>query len=461
MLKVNSSPHILVNKPQNPLLPVTHEDKKEEEDDYEFIDFDEIDESEAQSNSNIAPWLCSKHPLFMPATQEYADHSINRWDALNIFSIENWYLALQTLTFRSVFLSLNHEDILFLMHGASSSHYQPHKFEKILNKKLNELHEKTCFVRLSTRSPKDSTSLFDSASNIMRDDHTYWPETSNKNQQLVSLTASLAKAMKVKNGKEIIELLQNSNRIYNDLLSLVSLQDSEEKTTKIILREWVDIRPDHEFRVFISRRCREKSIVTAISQYFHFLFFDNAPTCSINTFSEQEHTELKHKINHFVLNHIDPKVSELLNFSSEQDLDDTANCIREYIADIAIIPSQQYNGERKAFNEITIREITYTIVLIELNPFSPAATGSALFNWKSDLNILWGKADREYPVYAYRTSPCENMESISLLPPNYKTIISDALDRRTTNHSTFFKNISDSSPPIESTSSQTSSNSIF
>jgi len=316
------------------------------------------------------------------------------------------------------------------MQRPSASALYINTLEDKLNDALSQLPEHKGFVRLSTRSPKDSTFLFDEATTIMSDDQLYWPETTNKHQQLVSLTASLLKAMKASTGKKIIDIIQNSFRVHSDLLSLINLNDRQEHSTQIILREWVDIRPDHEFRVFVSRRGRTKSLVTAISQYFHHLYFEGAPSNSINNFSEQAHNELKQKIDDYVIESIDPKVSKMLKFSDEQVMDESANCIREYIVDIALVPSQHYRGKSRDFNQIVIEDSIYTLVLIELNPFSPAAKGSALFNWTKDLNTLWGKAERDYPVYAYRSSPCDKLEAVSLLPLNYQTIIADALRKR-------------------------------
>ncbi len=73
------------------------------------------------------------------------------------------------------------------------------------------------------------------------------------------------------------------------------------------------------------------------------------------------------------------------------------------------------------------------MVVIELNPFAPAATGCGLFNWKNDLMMLWGKTSCDYPVFKYRTTPREDLQSVSLLPSNYESVIQSALIKRLEN----------------------------
>ncbi|HGF0939900.1 TPA: lpg1684 family Dot/Icm T4SS effector, partial [Legionella pneumophila] len=190
------------------------------------------------------------------------------------------------------------------------------------------------------------------------------------------------------------------------------------------------IRPDHEFRVFVSRRHRKESIVTAISQYFHFLYFDKSPADCFNFLDEEDKKAVIKKFENYVLKSVDPDVAKFLNFSSEQDDDESSDCIREYIVDLALIPVSQYHGEITDENIIEIGANTYVMVVIELNPFAPAATGSGLFNWKNDLMMLWGKASCDYPVFKYRTTPREDLQSVSLLPSNYESVIKSALIKR-------------------------------
>lgn len=402
----------------------------ETDDGFVIIDCYEDEDSE-DIKFDDSPWLDPQHPLYFPSQQPRKLTSLTRWDAIDKFSVENWYHHLKKYTFDSYFVTLNYNDILFLI-GSSLPEYDPTELERTLDDILLMFKNSEVFMRLSTRSPKDSKHLFDEAATIMSRDFSYWNETGNKNQQLVSFVVSMTKAMKITSGKKIIDAITSSPRVFSDLLALISQPDSSDKSTKIILREWYNIRPDHEFRVFVSRRCRKESIVTAISQYFHFLYFDKAPEDCFNFLDERSKKNIVLKFQNYVLKLIDPEIAKFLHFSSKQDNDNSPNCIREYIVDLALIPIDEYHGDVTEDNKITIGENTYIIMVIELNPFAPSATGSLLFNWKTDLDTLWGKAPCEYPIFNYRTKPRTDFHSITLLPANYEHVIENALTKRLT-----------------------------
>ncbi|KTD55624.1 hypothetical protein Lsan_3176 [Legionella santicrucis] len=395
----------------------------------DFILIDSNGEQGEEIDYESYPWLDPNHPLYFPATQTTNPTSSTRWEAVDKFSVENWYPHLKKYTFESCFFSLDHEDIQFLI-GNSSSEYQSIKLEQTFDKLLSQFKNQEVFMRLSTRSPKDSRYLFDEAETMMSNDYSYWKNTDNKNQQLVSFVASMAKSMKITSGKKIIQMIQESPRVQNDLFALLNSESPPDCKTNIVLREWYNIRPDHEFRLFVSRRCRQESIVTAISQYFHFLYFDKAPGDCFNFLDEAIKKSLILKFQNYVLKSIDPAVAKFLNFSSEQDDDNSINCTREYIVDLALIPISEYHGEVTDENKIEIGESTYILMVIELNPFAPSATGCGLFNWQKDLDILWGKAPCEYPIYRFRTEPRENLSSVTLLPSNYEQVIERALVKR-------------------------------
>ncbi len=400
------------------------------DEDFVLVDFDgEIEYKPYEA----FPWLNPQHPLYFPSSQPDSSRSFfTRWDAMDKFSVENWYPHLKEFTFDSQFISLDFEDIKYLI-GKHSPNYDPTRLENIFDHGLEQFGNQEAFMRMSTRSPKDSVHLFDKAATIMGNDVCYWRETDNKNQQLVSFVASMTKAMKVTSGKKIIETIKESPRVFGDLLSLISNKNPLNSTTEVVLRRWYDMRPDHEFRVFVSRRCREKSIVTAISQYFHFLYFDNIPEDCFNHLDEESKQNHILTFQNYVLKLIDPAVAKFLNFTSDEDYDNSSNCIREYIVDLALIPLDQYHGDVTDDNQIMIWDKTYILMVIELNPFAPSATGSGLFNWETDLDMLWGKAPCEYPIFSYRQKPREDFKNVTLIPPNYEQVIQKAISKKLTN----------------------------
>ncbi len=394
--------------------PVSDEEKVffGENDDEGFVLL-ECNNDNVEDEFERDPWLESDHPLYFPSTQANDITQLTRWGAVDKFSVENWYSQLKKFTFASEFFSLDSKDIQFLM-GNIPPDYDITKLERAFDLILTQFKNHEAFMRLSTRSPKDSQSLFDEAAVLMSNDFTYWNETGNKNQQLVSFVASMAQAMKITSGRKIIETIQGSPRVYNDFIALLSLEQSNE-TTKIVFREWYNIRPEHEFRIFVSRRCRAESIITGISQYFHFLYFDKTSEDGFNFFNEESMNAISLKFQEYILKLVDPEVAHFLNFSNEQNDDDTINCVREYVVDLALIPVNEYRGDVFEENQISIGGHHYVITVIELNPFAPAATGASLFNWKRDLNSLWGKEQCDYPILRYRTEPRESFHSISLL----------------------------------------------
>lgn len=400
----------------------------EESDDEDFVIIESSDKNE-EKNYEAFPWQDPSHPLYFPPSQPNDPNALTRWDAMDKFSVENWYPHLKQHTFKSHFVRLNYDDIQYLI-GNGSAEYNPTPLENSFDRILSTFKHQEAFMRLSTRSPKDSQFLFDEATTIMCNDFTYWNETNNKNQQLVSFVAAMTQAMKVASGKKIIETIIGSPRVYLDLLSLVSGSVPSQCTTNIVLREWYTIRPDHEFRVFVSRRCRTESMVTAISQYFHFLYFDKTPADCLNFLDEQSKEKLILKFQQYVLKTIDPAVAKFLNFSSEQDDDWSNQCIREYVVDLALIPINQYRSDASDENTIHIGGRSYVIVLIELNPFAPSATGALIFNWNTDLDRLWGMSPCQSPIFNYRTKPRDDFHSISLLPSNYEAVIQHAIAKR-------------------------------
>jgi len=416
--------------------------EEDELDDFVLVDYHDDD-----TTFENYPWLDPAHPLYFPSSQPNPSSKLTRWDAMEKFSVKNWYPHLKKYTFESCFVALNHDDILFLA-GTSSPTYDRTKLENVFNTIISEFSNHEAFMRLSTRSPKDSKYLFDETSTIMANDFTYWNETENKNQQMVSFVSAMTKAMKVADGKKIINMILESPRVHGDLLSLLNMPSPAEHATEVVMRKWYEIRPDHEFRVFVSRRGRKESIITAISQYFHFLYFDKIPEDCFNFQDDKIKDKLVSQFQNYVLKLIDPAVARVLNFSSEDGEDNQTDSIREYIVDLALIPLEQYEGELTDDNQITIIGKNYVIMVIELNPFAPSATGCGLYNWQKDLNMLWGKEDSDYPQFRYRKTPREKHHSVTLLPPDYEFTIQNALSKRLSNLNPFDDNQDGSQVPV-------------
>jgi len=153
---------------------------------------------------------------------------------------------------------------------------------------------------------------------------------------LALLKASLG-GMKVYNGKEALSLLCSSERIYEDL---VAEFEKKEFHQLLIIRDWVDIPVEHEYRGFVHNKR-----LNAISQYYHTIFFPDLPPVW-----EANMTKIK--------SFFAQKLSATIPLDS-------------YIIDFALVKKNNSDD----------------IIVIELNPFS-IATDSNLFSWKEDIEIL-------------------------------------------------------------------------
>ena len=130
--------------------------------------------------------------------------------------------------------------------------------------------EKGAFVKLSTRSPKDSHLAFAKArrqyeSEIAAEAAADIPI----NDKLIRLAKVVIDSLRVRNGVDAVRLLLSSDRVGEDLEYALERGDEEfSKCTSLILREWVDIPQWAEFRGFVWG-----GQLTALGQYNHLVMF--------------------------------------------------------------------------------------------------------------------------------------------------------------------------------------------
>jgi len=198
---------------------------------------------------------------------------------------------------------------------------------------LSQLPEKKAFVRCSTRSPKDSPlSKRKSRDSLLK----IFDTAETENEKQIAFYSASVHGLKIGSGKEALELILTSTRIYEDLTE--ALQESEETFYHdIIIREWFDIDIKHEYRMFVNN-----SAMTAMCQFYEFCYFSDLK----NVF--KLHVE---KIRDFW----QEKIKSLIPLAS-------------YIIDFGITKEGK-------------------LVVIELNPFH-VGTGGKLFHWIDDLKIL-------------------------------------------------------------------------
>jgi len=283
--------------------------------------------------------------------------------------IESWYKPLQHLTFQSYFIPLTVQDAKALLEnykykkGKTRSLLESH--QTLLNSlafKISEYISKCnsqAFVKTSFRSPKDATLLGQKTKDLYLIELDKM-ETRDSNEKLIAYMTASGKSLKVLSGNEAINLLTTSERIFEDME--LALETPNKFQNGLIIREWIDIPLELEFRGFVYGRK-----LTAVSQYFHPLYFPSLLT-------KQE--LLSQRIQDFYYN----QVLEKLNVD---------NCI----IDFAISQDDR-------------------VLVIELNPFNDyegCGTDPCLFDWKKDQNILVGKEPFEFRV---RKSPREDVDSL-------------------------------------------------
>ena len=127
--------------------------------------------------------------------------------------------------------------------------------------------QKGAFIKLSTRSPKDSHIAFANARREY-ESHDLGVDVPI-NDKLIQLAQVVIESLRVRDGEYAVKLLLSSDRVGEDLEYALERGDEEfTKCTCLILREWVDIPQWAEFRGFVWG-----GRLNAIGQYNHLVLF--------------------------------------------------------------------------------------------------------------------------------------------------------------------------------------------
>lgn len=122
------------------------------------------------------------------------------------------------------------------------------------------------FAKLSSRSAKDATDAEERLETLFKK---YCAESGAKddNDRVRELLKAATHCMKVSSAQQILSMFIHSERIEHDLGS--ALKYGKEKFDQnVVLRKWIPIDIDMEFRGFV---CNGK--LTALSQYNHFILY--------------------------------------------------------------------------------------------------------------------------------------------------------------------------------------------
>ncbi|KAH3766168.1 D123 protein [Pelomyxa schiedti] len=213
--------------------------------------------------------------------------------------------------------------------------------EARLDESIRGFGETGAFVKLDSRSPKDSVLLSVPSEGRERifqcldsmNFSTTDTESQRENKDFIAFLKAASSLMMVNTGRQaMLRLFGESSRVEADLKKALEFSSNSAYPVSVIVREFVKIEPHQEFRVFISNRK-----LTAVSQYFHFCLFE----------------------------HFSPDLEERIKQFFESSLKENlpaASCI----ADIVVTET--------------------SVMLIELNPFH-RTTDSCLFDWANDADF--------------------------------------------------------------------------
>lgn len=282
------------------------------------------------------------------------------------FDVESWYELIKDVTFPTVMfdLSLPEAKCIIQAYRANLAREmipdETNKVLKELEKRIDQsikqvIMKRNCsgvFIRIGSRSPKDAP-IFDGynikacermktllGKTMLKVDYGKDP-ISITQQEYYAFCISIHNALKITSGNDAMDLILNSERVFTDLLLATEFPDLY--SAKIIIREWVTIPYELEFRCFVF-----ENTLTAISQYDYNIYLD---------YLVMNRDIIKNMIKDFFYKHCQKKLT----------------CYGNYVIDIGITAKKQQ------------------VYVIEINPFNNEAsngTGGALFDWARDKQIL-------------------------------------------------------------------------
>lgn len=323
--------------------------------------------------------------VLVPAQKQKAN-SKEHWEYVLQTNVEKWYPLIAHLTFTSHWIPLTMDEAKemielysgqlnikehFSLEAAFSWMSEEIKDKlKTLTNKLDEAMDikKHYFCKLSTRSPKDvfikgyytdnnEKSLKHLFIECMNDGR-YNLDKSSLNDKKIGIEQACVNILKCANSMDVMLLLIQSKRIYDDLMNDINACESDKSGKKIfnqsiILREWDDnLFVMNEFRGFVYN-----NQLTAISQYH-----DNIRHSKI--------VDNKENIQKYIFNYWKKYCKQPL---SKLGID--------YIVDFVILKDSHDLDVKEEDNQES------NIKVIELNAFADD-TGPLLFSWQSDRHIL-------------------------------------------------------------------------
>lgn len=195
-------------------------------------------------------------------------------------NIEQWAELLGDYTFKTVMLPITPKHAKLLFDGYKA--YEEagknvgvvgvfvERLEAELGEGLRRLmkgldpQQQGVFMKMSSRSAKDAGAKSGTLKQLYKRYLSSY-DVKDENTKIISLLAAGRQLMRYRNSREALEMFVISERIYQDML--LALKYPERWNESIVIREWVEIDVDMEFRGFVS-----KGSLNAVCQYNYNIF---------------------------------------------------------------------------------------------------------------------------------------------------------------------------------------------
>lgn len=289
--------------------------------------------------------------------------------------IEEWVEGLKSHTMKTELVALSPAEaralqLRFRRKETAESRQCLHELELRVAQCLEQCFSapQGVFVKLSSRSPKDSTLVQQRALETVKRELLRRRHELNVDVVAEVIMQSTIDALRNNTAQDVIHVLASSDRVCEDDIPLaLSFEEKGQWTQHVVLREWMQAPIRYEVRVFVVGRK-----LTAATQYYVPLYVPELIERNL-------------------------EVASILNEMFEQI---RWSCpLADYSMDVAV--------------NLTAKKAT----VIEINPFGPPdclGTGTVLFSSKnsSDLKILFGQSPFEFRVQLEPTdTPMESFVS--------------------------------------------------
>jgi hypothetical protein len=294
------------------------------------------------SNPKLAGFLTERD------VQEYQNHVLD-------CNVEAWYETIKDLTFKTEFCSISEKDAkLFvdvyerIFRNKDSSEIGRIEWRKLLkeeevdllkcleSKIENSLQDYVingfAFVKTSSRSAKDAPLVSNNFEILYHQYLNKYEENEQnlENNQITCLLKAAFDCLRIKNAHEVIEMFIKSERIYQDML--LALSNKERFRENFVIRKFVDIEVDMEFRGI--NTCKNIKTISNVIIIINlgFVYDGNLNALSQYNFLMYSENLVKNKlvVQDLILKFFNDKVTQILSKSGFS---------KHYVIDFAVFSS--------------------------------------------------------------------------------------------------------------------------